>query len=282
MVTKKATTMSTTFPSSCDPAYESSTFSLRTYDDRNHLQTVPDLDSLADAIQQQYSFQAQEVPDYNNMQLPEQHALSDQELTPVDFDKEFYEKLNKITPKALNFDEPDSLMLGGKTMDESYFLSSQECHKESGLSKKRRKTKRKSYLSNDLPVEVRNQRRTVANARERARVGRMANGYDALQKSLPKYLTQPKMRKVDILNSALCHIQNLMNMLASKGLDCNKNIASISTSQQQQQHFAAGNMQLSQYQHQYELYENSNCDNYLSQFVQCASKPNNQIATSFS
>ena len=163
------------------------------------LQTVPDLECLDMTNNNNHYYAEQAVPDacFYSLQLSPSC-----ETTPVRMDGAVFAKKRKITPLALNFD------------DDSSDSSANPESVTSCKPMKRKKKNRRSYLSSDLPEEIRNQRRTVANARERARVGRMANGYDALQKALPKYLTGDKMRKVDILNSAVCHIQNLMRLLA--------------------------------------------------------------------
>lgn len=165
------------------------------------LQTVPDLECF-------------ELKNKNNNNLYSEQAVPEKcfyggqmfsqscETTPVRMEGAVFAQKRKITPLALTFEDDSS---DSPTTPDSV---------TSCQPVKRRKKNRRSYLSSDLPEEIRNQRRTVANARERARVGRMANGYDALQKALPNYLTTSKMRKVDILNSAVCHIQNLMRLLA--------------------------------------------------------------------
>ena len=179
-----------------------STVAERFYEDP--LQTVPDLETLEMKAATGAAFTEQEVPD--EALYLQMHS----EATPVRMDT-LYAKPHKITPMALKFDNDVS-------------VSKPICPRQNTTIKpaKRKKSNRRSYLSSDLPAEIRNQRRTVANARERARVGRMSNGYDALLKSLPKYLTASKMRKVDILNSAVCHIQNLMRLLADYRYDLNE------------------------------------------------------------
>ena len=165
------------------------------------MQTVPDLESLELPNNNYNIYNEQAVPDkcfYSTLPPASQSC----ETTPIRMEQATFAQKRKITPLALNFD------------DYSSDSSSNPDPAPSCQSAKKRKKNRRSYLSNDLPEEIRNQRRTVANARERARVGRMATGYDALQKALPKYLTTSKMRKVDILNSAVCHIKNLMRLLA--------------------------------------------------------------------
>ena len=174
------------------------------------LQTVPDIECLEFTSSNNSIYSEQAVPDsclYGSLPLSQSC-----ETTPVRMGGAVFTQKRKITPLALSFE------------DESSDSSTNPDAASSCQPVKKRKKNRRSYLSSDLPVEIRNQRRTVANARERARVGRMANGYDALQKALPKYLTSSKMRKVDILNSAVYHIQNLMGILAnSKHINANNN-----------------------------------------------------------
>ena len=178
--------------------YEYTTSSPNIYEDP--LQTVPDLDFFELRNKNNNNlYSEQAVPDkcfYGSQLLPQSC-----ETTPIRVEGAVFAVKRKITPLALTFEDDSSD--SSTTPD-----SATSCQPA-----KRRKKNRRSYLSSDLPEEIRNQRRTVANARERARVGRMANGYDVLQKALPKYLTTSKMRKVDILNSAVCHIQNLMRLL---------------------------------------------------------------------
>lgn len=224
-------------------SYENRAFSSPVYEDR--LQTVPDIEAFSTNVQGTYFYPAaQEVPKQNSC------LLFNDEATPVKLDQ-MYEKTNKITPFTLNFDIEPTLP---------------EC-KQRRMAKKK-KTKRRSYLSTDLPEEIRNQRRTIANARERARVGRMASGYDALQKSLPKYLSKPKMRKVDVLNSALSHIHNLMNMLSAQDFDLNQNRLTAS--------MGKANTNTPQYystfdaSRQHSILENDFSANFLSQISNCA------------
>lgn len=177
---------------------ESAMLSPEIYDD--HLQTVPDLEYFDTGNPDHKCYAEQAVPEqclYGLQLSPEC------ETTPVRMEGAVFLKNRKITPFAITFNDDSS--------DSSSVRSDSVSRSK---PTKRRSKNRRSYLSNDLPVEIRNRRRTVANARERARVGRMANGYAALQKALPTYLTGNKMRKVDILNSAVCYIQNLMQLLS--------------------------------------------------------------------
>ena len=192
--------------------YECTSLSPQIYEDP--LQTVPDAECFDMAHSSHHFYGEQAVPDpcFYQMQLSPQC-----ETTPVKLEGTLFTNKRKVTPLALNFE------------DESSDSSVRSDPVSPCKSTQRRKKNRRSYLSNDLPVEVRNQRRTVANARERARVGRMANGYEALQKALPKYLTGNKMRKVDILNSAVCHIQTLMRLLSETSSSI-----SVNTTQLQQ------------------------------------------------
>ena len=195
--------------------YDCNSFSPRLYDDP--LQTVPDLEAFAmQAETQNFLRGGQRVPGSTMQQRRQMHI--DDETTPVRIDG-LFSKPCRITPRALKFGDEG----GEQSNNDDTTTIQQQQQQHEAPRKAKKKTKRRSYLSNDLPEEIRNQRRTVANARERARVGRMANGYDALETALPKYLTKPKMRKVDILNSAVCHIQNLMRMLADSRFDCNEN-----------------------------------------------------------
>ncbi len=226
--------------SSTSDGFDGGLLSPTLFDDR--LQTVPDLDHFM-TIQSQCTYQAQEVPDY-----PVQFSFNE-ETTPVKLEQ-LYQKSSKITPLMLNFEEPREMNVKAQQGT---------CRKSESV--KRKKSKRRSYLSSDLPAEIRNKRRNVANARERARVERMANGYTALQNSLPKYLTQPKMRKVDILNSALCHIQNLMNMLSANSLDINQNTMPLCEVSDQ---YSEDGLKF-----QDECFQNDFPSDCLTQFIQC-------------
>lgn len=203
--------------------YDGNSFSPCLYDDP--LQTVPDLEAFAMQAETQTFFRGQRVPD---SRLQRRQVQTDDETTPVRIDG-LLSKTCRITPRCLNFEDGCSDVtslrqyVGGEHNENNDATLQQRRQQHDAPGKAKKKSKRRSYLSIDLPEEIRNQRRTVANARERARVGRMANGYGALETALPKYLTKPKMRKVDILNSAVCHIQNLMRMLADSRYDCNEN-----------------------------------------------------------
>ena len=77
------------------------------------------------------------------------------------------------------------------------------------------KKKRRRYVAKSLPENLRTERRTIANARERARVQRMADAFDVLKGVLPKDLRKSKMKKIDILNAAIFHIDKLAMILSA-------------------------------------------------------------------